>query len=149
MTPPGGAEAAQAPSPLPTFGPAGAAVRRERDLARGSQLFLFWGGPVAWLFGGSFLGSWEGWTSQELGVVFVVGTAWLGASCLVNALRCGRTHCWIDGVCLPLLAAAGALNAVGLVSLSWDTFNGLLVLIVAGSFVIECVTGPYLARPVR
>lgn len=53
------------------------------------------------------------------------GRAWLwipafvvmGAGCLVNAARCGRTHCYFTGPLFLLAAAWAVLSAAGVVAL--------------------------------
>ena len=133
-------------SELPMVASLPVAELRSRDLARGWKLVVVWGGPVGLILLASVVGPLAGWSFREIGVLLVGGTAWLGASCLTNARKCGRTHCWIDGVGLPILAGVGALTVLGLVSLPWNTYGGILWAIIITGFVVECALGPYLLR---
>jgi hypothetical protein len=117
-----------------------------RDLARGWRVVGFWGGPVMWILTWSFAGARLGLPSWELGALLVVGTVWLGSTCLGNALRCGRTHCFIDGVALPALAVVGAVSLLGVFTFAWSSYTSVLWIIVALGFVIECCAGSYLPR---
>lgn len=123
---------------------------RGRDLARGRIGLVLWGAPIVLILVSSALTSVPGFPVVEAGLFLVLGTAWLGATCLANGLRCGRVHCLIDGMALPALAFVGALNLAAVVSLPWSTFTSVLWLIVIASFVAEWFAGPYLRqRPAR
>jgi hypothetical protein len=71
------------------------------------------------------------------GILWTVSVAWAGVGCYINGRRCGRVHCKIDGVLLPLLCIAGALNILGVVSFSWDAFWGAFFVILLVSFLPE------------
>jgi len=49
----------------------------------------------------------------------------------------------IDGIGFPLLAFAGALNVLSVVSFSWNFFWGAFVLILIASFVPEALWKRY------
>jgi hypothetical protein len=114
-----------------------------RDLARGWKVVLFWAGPVIWIVVASSLGQSLPLPFAEFGILLIVGTVWLGGMCLVNALRCGRAHCWVDGVLLPALAVVGGLNLFHIVRFAWTTYLVILWGIVIASIVLECVVGSY------
>ena len=134
----------RAPVLLPVLGASRGAPAR--DLARGGRGLLLWGGPILTILAGSALVS-SGWVSVvDAGLMLVLGTAWLGVTCLVNGLRCGRVHCLIDGTLLPALAFVGVLDLAGVVALPWDAYGGFLWLIVLASFAAEWVAGPYVHR---
>jgi len=64
-------------------------------------------------------------------VVWTLAFAVMGIACVVNALRCGRVHCYFTGPFLLLLAAGSLLHGLGLVSLGprgWQ-WLGLVALI--------------------
>ncbi len=79
----------------------------------------------------------------SVGVLLILGTTWFGVSCLVNALRCGRVHCWVDGLLLPALAVVGGLNLLAIVTLPWSSYLSAFWLILLASIVFECVSGTY------
>jgi hypothetical protein len=116
------------------------------DLARNLRGLLLWIPPIAVLILTS--------TLVQLGVIpvwakgplLVGGTFWFGTLCLVNAARCGRVHCLVDGIFLPVLGVAGVLAVIGLVTIPWTEYLSILWLIVIASFVVECVIGPYPPR---
>jgi hypothetical protein len=116
---------------------------RARDLARGWNVILFWGGPVAWMLLVDVAGQLLHLSFDLFGILLVVGTVWFGLLCLTNAWRCGRSHCWIDGTLLPALAVVGGLNLVGILTLSWLTYLDAFWAILIASLVVECVVGSY------
>lgn len=117
--------------------------RPGRDLAGGWNVVLFWVGPVAWIEGSSAAGPLLHLSFDELGILLVVGTVWFGGLCLLNARRCGRTHCRIDGILLPALALVGLLSLMSVLRLSWGDYVIGLWGIVGASFVVECAVGSY------
>jgi hypothetical protein len=114
-----------------------------RDLARGWNVVLFWAGPVVWIIAATSLGESIPLPFAEFGILLLLGTVWLGGMCLYNALRCGRAHCWVDGLLLPALAGVGLLNLVHIVGFPWTTYLEILWAIVIGSVVLECCVGSY------
>lgn len=128
---------------LPVVGSSAAAGG---DLARGRVGIALWGLPIAVILAGSALTSTHVGAARWDESLYVIGAAWLGGTCLYNARRCGRTHCWIVGVGLPILAAVGVVGVVGAIPLSWSSFGSAIWLVVLGAFVFEWVCGPYLGR---
>jgi len=80
------------------------------------------------------------------GPLLTAGTAWIGAGCYVNARRCGRMHCAIDAVLLPLLSLIGLLNIFHVTSFSWNSYVNALGIIVVVSFVPECFGVRYIGK---
>jgi hypothetical protein len=71
-------------------------------------------------------------------IVWVIALAWMGTACIVNARRCGRTHCRFTGpyylaMIVPVVALAMA--SAGLVA--WAS---LAAVILFGSKIIWWVT---------
>jgi len=73
------------------------------------------------------------------GIILTVATLWIGAACYVNGRHCGRLHCKIDGILLPLLSLAGLLNLLHTpgFAFSWAAYTNVLAVIVVLSFVAE------------
>lgn len=117
---------------------------RATDLARGARGYLLWAAPITLIAAASALGGLRSLPLGEVWILLIIGTVWFGLTCLVNALRCGRLHCWIDGIGLPLWAVVGVVASFGSVSVSLTTFTQVLWGIVLLSFVLECVVGSYL-----
>ena len=107
---------------------------------------MLWGAPIAIDVLVSFAQN-QGWLSLWVaGVLWTAATLWIGASCLINARRCGRTHCFIAGVLLLPLGTVGVANVTGLISFSWsivgiywDVFWAIVVI----AFVTEFLWKPY------
>jgi len=69
----------------------------------------------------------------------LIGTAallWMGIACLVNAARCGRTHCYFTGPFFLVLAAPMVLHGFGIFSLGPNGWIWLCGSIVAGFAVL-------------
>ena len=73
-------------------------------------------------------------------VVWVVALLWMGVACILNAKRCGRTHCRYTGpyylaMILPVLALAS-----GPISASIYMWAAFALLILVGGWVIRWIT---------
>ena len=82
------------------------------------------------------------WNGHQLpttltGVILTMATAWMGVACYLNGRSCGRTHCKIDGILLPLLSLVGVLNLLGITSFGWNVYSGAFWIILFISFVPE------------
>jgi hypothetical protein len=72
--------------------------------------------------------------------VWALALVWMGTACILNAKRCGRTHCRYTGpyylaMILPVLALAS-----GPISESIYTWVALALLILIGGWVIQWTT---------
>ncbi len=80
-------------------------------VARRRTLALGWGLPSAALLCSLFVESpWRAW-------VWVPSLLWMGAACLLNAIRCGRTHCYFTGPFFLLMACVTLFYGLGLLAL--------------------------------
>ncbi len=116
------------------------------DLSRRRRSFLIgWGVPLVVVFTVSF---WPIPTAAAA-VALAAGFGWMGASCLFNALRCGRLHCYLAG---PVLLAGAvavllvgfdvvALDGDGVSNVAWATFAATAL-----TFVPEFFFGRYVSR---
>jgi hypothetical protein len=80
--------------------------------------------------------------------VWAIALAWMGTGCALNALRCGRRHCFICGPVLWLGATATVLVALGILSgrnALGEAVNGTLGS-AALSFLSEWFWGLYARR---
>src|SRR5882672_6909456 len=73
-------------------------------------------------------------------VVWIIALIWMGTACLLNARRCGRTHCRYTGpyylaMIAPVLVLGSGVVGVGL--FGWLVLG---VLILAGSKIIWWAT---------
>lgn len=78
------------------------------------------------------------------GALWAAATLWIGLGCTLNARRCGRVHCIIDGALLPALAAIGLLNVLGIVTFSWSVYWGAFFVVLVVSFISEVVWKKYI-----
>lgn len=103
-----------------------------------------WGVPALAILVAS-AGTSAGWLAlRAAGGIWILATVWIATSCAINAHRCSRTHCRILSLLLPLLAVAGVLNLAGAVSFSWHGYQEMLLVVIALSFVPECLGHRYL-----
>jgi hypothetical protein len=73
-------------------------------------------------------------------VIWIGALVWMGAACLLNSRRCGRTHCRYTGpYYLAMIAPVLALG-LGIVSAGFYAWLLLAVLILAGSKIIWWAT---------
>ena len=88
----------------------------------------------------------SGWRT----VVWTVALATMGVACIVNALRCGRVHCYLTGPFFLLMALIALSYGLGILHLSGDGWNllGLLTLIGATAlwYLPEMFLGKYRQR---
>jgi hypothetical protein len=83
-------------------------------------------------------------------VVWIAMLAWLGAACVTNARRCGRTHCRYTGPFFLGMAGLVAVHIAGLLPLGGEPWLVLAILTAGGNAVIwwgsERLYGTYSGR---
>lgn len=118
---------------------------KSRDWARQPIGIIFWWAlPVALGVSTDF----RHLPLAQTALIWAIAQAWMGTGCALNALRCGRRHCFIAGPVLWLGAIAAGLVALGFISGQnslGDTVNGALAL-AALSFLSEWFWGLYAGR---
>ncbi len=114
------------------------------DLTRSwGRLFLIYGVPwIVMQLVGNLSNS-----ALAVAGTWAAGFAVMGTACVVNALRCGRVHCWFTGPWFLLAAAVTVLRYMGVVEISWSTIinagpAGALLLF----FVPEYIWGKYFGK---
>lgn len=83
-----------------------------------------WGLPAAAMFAALFL------EPQSRSVVWGVMLIWMGGACLMNARRCGRTHCRFTGPFFLVMAAlivGLAISGLPLGLSGWLMLGGLIL----------------------
>ena len=87
---------------------------------------LYWLPAIAIVVAGAPAIS-NGWRT----VVWIVALAIMGGACIVNALRCGRVHCYVIGPFFLLMALAALSYGIGILHLGKNGWNllGLIGLI--------------------
>lgn len=76
---------------------------------------IAWGLPTAALAVGAFI------TPPERTYIWSAALVWMGFACIVNALRCGRLHCYLTGPFFLLMAVLTALHGFEVL---WLGVNG-------------------------
>ncbi len=88
----------------------------------------------------------SGWRT----VVWTVALGTMGVACIVNALRCGRVHCYITGPFFLLMALIALSYGLGMLHLGGNGWNllGLIALIgtIALWYLPEMFLGKYRQR---
>ena len=120
---------------------------KSRDIlsSRWRVFLLYWLPAIAIVAVGPLAIS-NGWRA----VVWTVALATMGMACIVNALRCGRVHCYLTGPFLLLMALAALSYGLGSLHLGGNGWNllGLITLIgtIALWFLPEMFLGKYRQR---
>lgn len=107
-----------------------------RDLTRGWSMWVFWCLPAAMVIAG---GEWR----PAMDWLWTGAFALAGAGCLLNAARCGRTHCYVTGPLFVLAALWSLLSAVGWVPLHPNKVMWVIVGVVVLAYVSELPLGRY------
>ena len=114
------------------------------DITRNwGRLFLVYGVPLLAM---QLVGNLSDSTLAVAGT-WTAGFGVMGTACLVNALRCGRVHCWFTGPWFLLAAAATVLRYMEVIGLTWPTIlNGGLLGALLTFFVSEKIWGKYFGK---
>jgi hypothetical protein len=101
-------------------------VQSSHDWLRGLRTSLLaWWIPLAAILTGLFA------PVPIRTAIWIIALSWMGTACILNAKRCGRTHCRYTGpYYLAMIAPAGALGS-GLASASihaWLVLAGVVLL---------------------
>ena len=121
----------------------------QKDLFRRSFFLLLWIVPSALILFANSAYHQHRLTFTETGVLMVISTVLFGATCFANGRRCGRTHCVIDGILLPLLGVVGLLNLARVTHITWQLYMDIFWIVIALSFVPECLGVRYLTGATR
>src|ERR1700737_337891 len=73
-------------------------------------------------------------------VVWAIALLWMGTACMLNARRCGRTHCRYTGPYFLAMIAPVLILASGIVSADFYGWLVLGLLILGGSKIIWWTT---------
>jgi|SRR6266852_3518234 len=72
--------------------------------------------------------------------LWIIALLWMGTACILNARRCGRTHCRYTGPYYLAMVAPVLVLASGIVTVDFSGWLVLGVLILAGSKIIWWAT---------
>jgi hypothetical protein len=91
---------------------------------------LAWGLPTALLVLGIFL------PAPIRTAVWVGSLIWMGAACIANAARCGRTHCYLTGPFFLAMAAVTVAHAAGVISVGSQGWLWIGAAVTVGTVVL-------------
>ena len=110
-------------------------VRSSQDWLRSARTsVLAWGLPWAAILAGLFA------AIPLRMATWIAALSWMGIACMLNAKRCGRTHCRYTGPFYLAMVAAVVMLGFGLVSggiYAWAVLAGLIL---PGSAMLWWVT---------
>ena len=105
------------------------------------SFLLNWGLPVGGLLASAYI--FPAW----MVVVWPVSLGWMGVSCLVNAARCRRLHCFLTGPFFLVLAVLSLLHGLDVLYLGNNGWEVLGILTMVGGaflwYVPELLFGKY------
>lgn len=117
-----------------------------RDWIADSRTYVIaWGVPTAGLIVGIFL------PAPVRTIIWSTALVWMGAACILNALRCGRLHCYLTGPFFVLMAIAVLMHGFEILWLGpngWLWLGGSLIVIGGGLlwYLPERLWGKYSSR---
>jgi hypothetical protein len=114
--------------------------RAAADWARGVHGCLIFGVPAALLLVSPTIGT------RYLVIVWPALLAFMGVACLLNARRCGRTHCYLTGPFFLILAGVALLYGIGILPLGARGWSRLSASFVLGSVILCCLPEFFLGR---
>jgi hypothetical protein len=123
-----------------------------RNYERAPWCYLLWGVPAVLAVAAGAANQQGGISLAVAGLLWAFSVGWIGVGCFINGRSCGRVHCKVDGYLFPPLAVAGLLNALAVVTFSWNLYWGIFWVILLASFVPEFTWRRYLqaaSRPRR
>jgi hypothetical protein len=95
---------------------------------------LAWGLPQGAIIAGLFV------AAPGRAVIWIVALAWMGTACILNARRCGRTHCRFTGPYYLTMIIPVLVLGSGIVSFGLSGWVALAALIIAGGKLIWWAT---------
>lgn len=71
--------------------------------------------------------------------VWTVALVIMGVGCAVNAIRCGRIHCYITAPFFFLMALVTLLYGLGILSIRGSAWNLIGLTVLVGAIVLSCL----------
>ena len=102
---------------------------------------LYWLPVIAIVVAGAHAIS-NGWRT----VVWTVALGTMGVACIVNALRCGRVHCYLTGPFFLLMALMALSYGLGFLHLGGNGWNLLGLITVIGAIALWCLPEMFLGK---
>jgi hypothetical protein len=114
--------------------------RGAADWSSGVRGCLIFGIPAAILLISPTIGT------RYLVIVWPALLTFMSVACLLNARRCGRTHCYLTGPFFLILAGVALLYGTAILPLGargWSALSGVFAI---GSLLLCCVPERFLGR---
>jgi hypothetical protein len=70
----------------------------------------------------------------------------MGIACVVNALRCGRVHCYLTGPFFLLVALIALLYGLGILHLGKNGWNLIGLVTLIGAIALWCLPEMFLGK---
>ncbi len=102
---------------------------------------VFWF-PAVVLITSGFLDISQAWRT----VVWVVALTAMGVACVVNAIRCGRVHCYATGPFFLIMAVVSLFYGLGVAPLGKHGWNLISLTVIIGAIVLCCLPEAFLGR---
>jgi len=109
--------------------------------SRWRVFILYWLPAIAIVVAGAPAIS-NGWRTA----VWTVALATMGVACIVNALRCGRVHCYLTGPFFLLMALVALSYGLGMLHLGGNGWNLLGLMALIGAIALWCLPEMLLGR---
>ena len=116
---------------------------KSRDIlsSRWRVFFLYWLPAIAIFVTGPLAIS-SGWRTA----VWTVALATMGVACIMNALRCGRVHCYLTGPFFLLMALVALSYGLGILRLGKNGWNLLGLITLIGAIALWCLPEMFLGK---
>ncbi len=115
--------------------------QRNHDLAGSLPKFMLtWGAPIGTMLGSILL------PPPIKTIVWIAALLWMGAACLLNAKRCGRTHCRYTGPFFIAMSAPVGLHGFDIFSFGPDGWRWLGISVAVGGGGIWWATEKFLGK---
>jgi hypothetical protein len=116
---------------------------KSRDMlsSRWRVLVLYWLPAVAIVVAGA-----PAVSSHWRTVIWTVALATMGVACIVNALRCGRVHCYLTGPFFLLMALIALSYGLGILHLWGKGWNLLGLMTLVGAIALWCLPEMFLGK---
>ena len=109
---------------------------KSRDIlsSRWRVFILYWIPAIAIVVAGA-----PAISSRWRTVVWTVALATMGVACIVNALRCGRVHCYLTGPFFLVMAVIALSYGLGFLHLGGNGWNLLGLITLIGAIALWCL----------
>lgn len=118
---------------------------KSRDILANPWLsfIVYWIPGIAIVVSAStHIGLSNGWKAAIWTVALVI----MGGACLVNAVHCGRVHCYATGPFFLLVALVSLLYGLGLLPLGRNGWNLIGIVLLIGAAALLCLPEMFLGK---